>query len=61
MAIIKIELNQQDYERLVASAVREWRPLKFQAEVLMRRVLAAESQAERREEEHRYVGTAQQR
>jgi hypothetical protein len=60
MAIIKIELNQQDYERLVASAVREWRPLKFQAEVLMRRVLAAESQAEQPEREERYAGTAQQ-
>ena len=57
--VFKVELNHQDYERLVKAAVDEWRPLRMQAEVMLRRALRAESHEQL--EEERYVCTAQQR
>lgn len=57
MPICKIELDQSTYEKLVAVAIREWRPTQWQAEVLLRRAILLESsdphtQGDRSEKEH---------
>ena len=45
MPIVKIELDQQTYETLIAVAIREWRPTQWQAEVLLRWAISQESSA----------------
>ena len=37
MAIIRLDLDRETWERLVASAVAERRPIALQAEVMLRR------------------------
>jgi len=42
MPFVKVELDQQAYETLVAIALREWRPIPWQAEWLLRGALSEE-------------------
>jgi hypothetical protein len=43
MAICKIELDQDTYNKLVAVALREWRPPQWQAEWMLREAIIAAS------------------
>ena len=45
MAVCKITLDQDTYEKLVAIAFRELRPPHWQAEVLLRKAIRQESSA----------------
>jgi len=45
MPVVKIELDQDTYETLIAVAIREWRPTQWQAEVLLRKAIRQESSA----------------
>jgi hypothetical protein len=45
MPVIKFDLDQHIYEKLVAVAIREWRPTHWQAEWLLRKAIIAESSA----------------
>lgn len=48
MPTIKIELEQDAYERLVERAVAERRPIDWQAEVMLRRAVKLPSTSPRR-------------
>lgn len=43
MSTFKIELDQTTYEKLLAVAIREWRPTQWQAEMLLRKAILQES------------------
>ena len=51
MPICKIELDQSTYEKLVAVAIREWRPTQWQAEMLLRKAILRESSDQERQPE----------
>jgi hypothetical protein len=39
MPILRLEIDQKTYESLIAVAIREWRPTKWEAEMLLRRAI----------------------
>ena len=51
MAICKIELDQDTYEKLVAIAFRELRPTAWQAELMLRRAILRDDSDQKRQRE----------